>query len=361
MRAVRWHGRDDVRVEEAPDAPDPGSGEVRIAVEWTGICGTDREEWRAGPLFIPVGAPHPLTRRQAPLTLGHEVAGRVADPGPGVTGLRAGDLVALDANLSCGTCWWCTRHQLTLCPMYAAIGLHADGGLAEAVTVPASMCLPVAESVGADSAALAEPLSVAVRGFRRGRLMLGESVAIFGGGMIGLAALAVARAGGASWVAVVDPLDGRRALAATLGADAALDPTEPTFADELRGLTDGRGPDVTMEAAGTPRAAVAAIESVRRGGRAIMIGLSAEPTPVDLFAVAAGEREIIGSLSHIWDEDFAAAVRLLERGVLRAADVVAARIPLEDTVTIGFESIGRTDLPGVKVLVSPNLGPGGTG
>ena len=116
-----------------------------------------------------------------------------------------------------------------------------------------------------------------------------------------------------------------------------------------------------MEAAGTPKAAVAAIESVRRGGRAIMIGLSAEPTPVDFFAIAAGEREIIGSLSHIWDEDFAAAVRLLERGVLRADDVVAARIPLEETVTIGFESIGRTDLPGVKVLVSPNLAPGGAG
>lgn len=99
---------------------------------------------------------------------------------------------------------------------------------------------------------------------------------------------------------------------------------------------------------------------MRRGGRAIMIGLSAERAPVDFFAIAAGEREIIGALSHIWDEDFAAAVRLFERGVLRADQVVAARIAVEETVTIGFESIGRMDLPGVKVVVSPNLAPGGT-
>ena len=359
MRAVRWHGRGDVRVEDVPAAPAPAEGEVRVAVEWTGICGTDREEWRAGPLFIPVGAPHRLTGRQAPIILGHEVAGRIADVGPGVTGLRPGDLVALDANLSCGTCWWCARHQLSLCADYGAIGLSADGGLAEAVTVPARMCLPVAESVGADSAALAEPLSVAVRGFRRGRLALDETVAVFGGGMIGVAALVVARAMGAGLIVVIDPVAARRRLATELGADAALDPGDPGFGEALRGLTGGRGPDVTMDAAGTPRAAVAAIESVRRGGRAVMIGLSAEPAELDIFKIAAGEREVIGALSHIWDEDFAAGVRLLERGALRADQVVAARIALEETVSIGFESIGRTDLAGVKVLVSPGLRAGG--
>ena len=159
-----------------------------------------------GRCVIPVGAPHRLTGRQAPIILGHEVAGRIADVGPGVTGLRPGDLVALDANLSCGSCWWCARHQLSLCADYGAIGLSADGGLAEAVTVPAQMCLPVAESVGADSAALAEPLSVAVRGFRRGRLALDETVAVFGGGMIGVAALVVARAMGAGLIVVIDPV-----------------------------------------------------------------------------------------------------------------------------------------------------------
>jgi (R,R)-butanediol dehydrogenase/meso-butanediol dehydrogenase/diacetyl reductase len=357
MRAVRWHGRRDVRVDDVPYAPDPGPGQVRIAVAWTGICGTDREEWRSGPLFIPTERPHPLTGRVAPLTLGHEIAGHVEALGPDVTGLRAGDLVALDANLSCGTCWWCVRHQLSLCPMYGAIGLHADGGLADAVTVPAQMCLPVSSTVDADTAALAEPLSVAVRGFRRGRLAIDETVAIFGGGMIGLAALVVARAMGAGLVVVVDPIAERRALAVTLGADAALDPADPGFAEALKTLTAGRGPDVTMDAAGTPRAAVAAIGSVRRGGRAVMVGLSAEPATIDLFAIAAGEREVIGALSHIWDEDFAAAIHLLERGALRADQVVAARIALEDTVTIGFESIGRTDMPGVKVLVSPALAP----
>ncbi len=78
MRAIRWHGRGDVRPNHVPVPPSPGPGEVRVAVAWTGICGTDREEWRHGPLFIPGDAPHPLTGVQAPLTMGHEMAGHAA-------------------------------------------------------------------------------------------------------------------------------------------------------------------------------------------------------------------------------------------------------------------------------------------
>ena len=161
-------------------------------------------------------APHPLTGRQAPITLGHEVAGRVADPGPGVSGLRAGDLVALDANL--------TAERAGGAPpsAHAVRDVRRDRaargrGPGRGRHGPAAMCLPVAESVGADSAALAEPLSVAVRGFRRGRLMLDESVAIFGGGMIGIAAPGGGTGRcGAGLVVVVDPLHG----AARVGHDA---------------------------------------------------------------------------------------------------------------------------------------------
>jgi threonine dehydrogenase-like Zn-dependent dehydrogenase len=95
LRAVVWHGRGDVRVEDVAEAPPPGRDEVMVAVEWCGICGTDLEEWRHGPRFVPVGEPHPVTGRKAPIVLGHEVSGRVAEVGPAVTDLREGDLVAL--------------------------------------------------------------------------------------------------------------------------------------------------------------------------------------------------------------------------------------------------------------------------
>jgi len=90
----------------------------------------------------------------------------------------------------------------------------------------------------------------------------------------------------------------------------------------------------------------------------VVVGLSAVPTTLDTLTFAAREQELIGAMSHVWDEDFAAAVRLLEHGLLTADQVVAARVALEDTVEVGFGAVGRSDLPGVKVLVSPTIGKG---
>lgn len=328
-----------------------------MAVEWCGICGTDLEEWQHGPRFIPTDTPHPVTGRRAPLVLGHEVSGRVADIGPGARGLHEGDLVALDALISCGECWWCRRHQVTLCPQLAAIGLQADGGLAEAVTVPAQMCVPVPAHVGADTAALAEPIAVATRGVRRGRLVVSESLVVLGAGMIGIATLVVARRMGASPIIVADPVASRRELAATLGADLVLDPRDEGFLDTVRANTAGRGADVAVDAAGSADSGPLAVASTRPGGRAVVVGLSSAPGALDLFALATGERELIGSLSHVFDEDFTTAVRLLGEGVLVAKQVVAARLALQETVELGFKAIGRTDLPGVKIQVSPRLRP----
>lgn len=353
MRAVRWHARGDVRVDLVPAAPPPGPGEVRVRVEWCGICGTDREEWRAGPLFIPTERPHPLTGTKAPITLGHEVAATITDVGAGVANLRPGQLVALDGLITCGRCWWCRRHEVTLCPDLAAVGLHLDGGLAEAMTVPAQMALPVPDGVDAQTATLAEPLSVAVRALRKGRLVAGETVLIQGAGMIGLAAFRAAKALGAASVTVAAPSDIRRQQALRLGADAVVDSTAPGFHEEVLRLHEGRGPDLVIEAVGTPAGCEQASLAARRGGRVVFVGLPSFPGTLDFFKLVATERELIGSLSHVWDEDFAAALAMLGDDILHADDVVSARLPLEQAVDQGFNSMARRDLPGVKFLVSP--------
>lgn len=355
MRAVRWHARGDVRVDEVPEPGQPGPGEVKLAVEWVGICGTDREEWRSGPHWMQTGQPHPGTGQMAPLTLGHEVSGRVVETGPDVTSLQRDDLVAVDGLIPCGRCWWCERHLTPLCRSLAAIGMHADGGLADFLTVSAAGCVPVAEHVGSDTAALAEPIAVGVRALRRGRFVAGESVVIFGGGMVGLATAAAARAYGASSVTLVTTSLARRELAVALGADGVVDSAEPDMRAHLRKSHADRGPDLVIEASGDPLAAGQAITAPRRGGRTVVVGFPPSPTQVDLFALAVAEHEVIGSLSHVWDEDFRAAVGLLERGVLRADQVVSARIRLEDTVSFGFERDDWKALPGAKVLVSPQL------
>jgi len=252
MLAVRWHARGDVRVEEVPPPAPPGPGEVQLRVRWCGICGTDLEEWLAGPVFIPAAVPHPLTGARAPLILGHEFAGVVVAAGAGVTGPLPGQRVAVDTIVSCGSCHWCRRGEVTRCPALGALGLHADGGLAELCNAPARMCLPVPDTVADDAAALAEPLAVAVRALRRGGLRPGERVAVVGAGTVGLM---------------------------TVQAAAAL-----------------------------------------------------------------------GSLSHVWDQDFREALQLLGGGAVQAATLITDRIPLGAAVAGGLALLRDEPERHLKIL-----------
>lgn len=342
MRALVWHGRRDVRLEDVPDAPPPGADEVRLDVEWCGICGTDVEEYVAGPIVIPT-QPHPLTGLCAPMIIGHEVAGRVADVGSSVTGLRPGDLVGVDGVFTCGECSACRRHQLTGCAKLASIGMHYPGGLAERMTVPAFTCLPFPSGTPAEHAALAEPFSVAVRALTRGRLHPGERVGVLGAGPIGLAVLQCARAFGASSVTVVDPVPQRRAAALALGASSALSP----------GSRLG-GPDVVVECTGAADVPTQAIELPRPGGRVVLVGVPTEPATVDWFRVLWREVEIIGCVGHVWDEDFRIAVELIASGRVDVAPMITDRIPLERAVPDGIERLAqgaRGDT--IKILIGP--------
>lgn len=354
MKAVRWHGRDDVRVDDVADAPPPGDDEIRLRVEWCGICGTDIEEWRHGPVWIPADEPHPLTGRRAPMVLGHEIAARAVDIGPSVVGFAEGDLVAIEGVFGCGRCWWCARHQANLCADLADVGLHFDGGLAEQVTVPAAVCGLVPQGVLAEDAALAEPVSVAIRAVRRSRLGLGESVAVFGAGMIGLGVVVAARAAGAATVVVVEPDARRRELAMGLGASAALTP-EGGWLEALREQTDGRGPDVCVDAAGTAVTGPAAVAASRRGGRTVIVGLANQASSLMFSSIAAGEKEVLGSLAHVLDEDFTPAIGLIASGAISAAAVDALEVPLDRAVEDGFRALIEPDPP-TKVLVGPPVG-----
>ena len=342
MQAVRWHARGDVRVEEVPPPPPPGPGEVQLRVRWCGLCGTDLEEWLNGPLFIPVAAPHPVTGARAPLILGHEFAGVVTAAGDGVTEPAPGQRAAVDTIVYCGTCHWCRRGEVVRCPLLGALGLHGDGGLAQLCNAPARMCLSVPDSVADDEAALAEPLAVAVRALRRGALRPGERVAVVGLGAVGLMAVQAAAALGAESVAVVEPLPERRALAMSLGADRYVP------ADDAAALQA----DVAVECAGTPAAVAIAVRALRPGGRAVVLGIGTLRVEVPPMELVVGEKSIIGSLSHVWDEDFRIALGLLGRGAVLAAPLISDRILLSAAVS-GLALL--RDEPGkhVKILVQP--------
>jgi (R,R)-butanediol dehydrogenase / meso-butanediol dehydrogenase / diacetyl reductase len=258
--------------------------------------------------------------------LGHEFAGVVVAAGADVTGPWPGQRVAVDTIVSCGTCYWCQRGEVTRCPALGALGLHGDGGLAELCNAPARICLPVPDTVADDEAALAEPLAVAVRALRRGGLRSGERVAVVGAGAVGLMAVQAAAAFGAGGVAVVEPRPERRALAIRLGAGRAVPPEEAGALEA----------DVAVECAGTASAVHTALQALRPGGRAVLLSIvtqSALIAPMDLIR---GEKSLIGSLSHVWDQDFREALRLLGRGAVQAAPLITDRIALSAAVTGGL-------------------------
>jgi (R,R)-butanediol dehydrogenase / meso-butanediol dehydrogenase / diacetyl reductase len=350
MRAARWHGRGDLRVEDVP-IPVPGPGEVLLRVSWCGICGTDLEEYRDGPVVIPIGRPNRLTGQCAPVTLGHEFAGQVVELGPEVEGFAVGDRVVPDICLFCGECHFCRRHEYALCVDWAAIGLHGDGGLAEFVKVPARMCVRLPDAIGDDEAALIETTEVAVRAVRKAAIRLGDSVAIIGDGAVGLITLQVARAAGATTVVLLGHRPARLDLGRRLGASAAIDTRDPAWRKSVADLTGGLGADVAIECGGRAEAVRDSIIATRKGGRIVLLAVIGTPIPVDTWAIVEGERTLTGSVQHHFDEDLPTAVELLASGAVNVRPLITRRITLDSVVAKGFAALeaGGND---VKVLVS---------
>jgi (R,R)-butanediol dehydrogenase/meso-butanediol dehydrogenase/diacetyl reductase len=350
MRAARWHGRQDVRVENVA-APAPRRGELLLDVTWCGICGTDLEEYLHGPALIPTTT-HGLTGRQAPLTLGHEFTGSIRKLGESVNGFNIGQRVAPECVLFCGVCVFCRRHEYALCLNWATIGLHTDGGLAEQVVVPAFSCVPLPDALADEEGALVEPTEVAVRAVRKSGLRLGERVAIIGGGTVGLLCLQVARAAGAASVYLVEPRASRRALASQLGATDTFEPNDTGW-HILREACAGLGPDVVLECAGTRDSADLAIAAARKGGRIVLVGIFGEPVPINTLDLIVGEKQVFGTIQHHYDEDLPEAVRLLASGQVQARSLITGRISLDRVVEDGFLELAKRGNDHLKVLVHP--------
>ena len=338
MRAVRWYGRGDVRVEEIPDPRDPEPGEAVLRVLRCGLCGSDRREFQAGPVLIP-GEPHPLTGRCAPLTLGHEILGETVGVGDSRDAELVGRRFAVDPTISCGRCRACGRGERNLCPAAACLGVSADGGLATFVTVGVSSLAPVPDAVPDDIAVLAEPLAVALHAVDRADLRLGDRVLVSGFGPIGAGVVLAAGASGAAEIVVLEPDPDRRSRAAGIGAR----PFPPSAVRELRGFAD-----VGFECSGASGALEAVLRVVRPGGRVVVPAVSQDPAVLDPRRLVLGERAVIGSIGY--RGDVARAMSLLATGTIDPSVLAGP--------TIGLDAVpGWLADPGpaapMKVLVAP--------
>ena len=261
MRAVVVHAAGDLRVEDRPD-PEVGPGEVVIAVEWGGICGSDLSYWRHGSSGTAV--------LQDPLVLGHEVAGRIAEIGTGVTGVEIGQPVTVHPATLVGDGVLPQRlaGRTNLYPQVryfgsAAFHPHTDGGFVQRKAVRADQLRPLPDGVDTRRGALAEPLAVAMHAVRRAGDLTGREVLVNGAGPIGALVVAAAKHAGARSVTAADVNPAALAVAAAMGADTTVDVGVDGLPDDV---------PLIFEASGSPRAVGAVLHAVARGGTIVQVG-----------------------------------------------------------------------------------------
>jgi (R,R)-butanediol dehydrogenase/meso-butanediol dehydrogenase/diacetyl reductase len=309
---------------ERREALPPGPGEVRLRVAYVGICGTDMHVFH-GNMDARVGP-----RR----VIGHEMSGIVESLGEGVEGFAPGDRVVVRPLDHCGTCPACRAGHSHICHRLRFLGLDTDGALQELWTVPAHTLHRLPDGMDLQTAALIEPLAVAVHDVRRARLQVGETALVIGGGPIGMLIAMVARQAGAR-VLLSEINPARLRMAETLGF-TGLNPKEQDVAARVTDLTGGRGADAVFEVSGTQPGVDLMTAAAATRGRICMVAIHAKPAQVDLFRFFWREIEMVGA--RVYEaEDYDRAIALAAGG-LDAARLVTDRHPLRD-VQRAFESL----------------------
>ena len=347
MRAARFYGGHDIRIEDLPD-PEPGSGEVLVRVRAAGICGSDLHGYRD---------PQPTP----PCTRGHELAGEIAALGPGVRNLALGQRVAVEPRhlVSCGRCRWCRRGDTQLCPQLGMVEgqpVHSTG-FAEYSLESAANCYPLPDSLPTDLAALLDVYAVAVHALHRVPPTPADTVVVLGTGPIGLATAQVAMASGAGQVIVVGRRDAPLHVARRLGCSATVNATQHDAPSAVRALTGGDGAGTVFEAVGgTASTLEQAIDVAGRGARIGIIGAFTAAQSLDPKLCMRKELSLHWIWSYgLWDgmPEFQIALELLANRRLDAAPLITHRFPL-DQIDAAFAAADDKRASGaIKVLLLP--------
>lgn len=346
MRAAVYHGPNEVEIADVRE-PEPGPGQVKIAVGFNGICGTDLHEYYAGPIFVPT-SPHVLTGQQMPLVLGHEFSGTICDLGAGVTGWSVGDRVAVEPLYRCGHCGPCSAGNYNICQSIGFHGLMSDGGMAEFTVVPVDMLHSLPDGVSLELGALVEPMAVAFHAATLGDVGAGDTAMVFGAGPIGIGLWFALRGKGLEDVYVVEPSPTRRAAIEALGA-RTLDPTTADVAALIADETDGSGADAVYDAAGVEPAVRTALACVGARKPMVSVAIYEKPLTTPLIDLVMNESRIQGSLCYT-AADYRAVIDLMAAGSYDTTGWVS-RIGIADVVEEGFEALHAGTK--MKVLVDP--------
>jgi 2-desacetyl-2-hydroxyethyl bacteriochlorophyllide A dehydrogenase len=335
MTAVLYHGARTLEIVERAAEP-PGPGEVRIAVAYTGICGTDLHIYH-GDMDARVG-------RSA--VIGHEMSGRVAAVGDGVTGLSVGQAVTVMPTRFCGRCAACRQGNSHICYAMDFLGIDSPGAMQSSWTVPANLVLPLPAELPLDHAALVEPVAVAVHDVRRAGVSAGDHVVVVGGGPVGVLIATFAQGCGGQ-VVLVEPDPFRRKVADEIGIDA-VDPGTTDLVALVEERWGGVGADIAFEVSGSSGGVSTAVGVLAARGRLIMVAIHPQPRELDLYRFFWRELELFGARLY-QRHDMTEAIRLVAAGAVPAELLISRIEPVRgiDAAFTALESGGSV----MKVLI----------
>jgi len=336
MKAAVYRGRNDVRVEEIP-APSAGPGEILLQIQACGVCGTDLKKIAHGDL-------------PPPLVFGHEVAGRVASVGAGVSGWKVGDRAVFFHHIPCGSCALCRVKAYAQCPQYLKVGTTAGfepagGGFAEFVKVSdwivAKGLVRIPDGVSDEEAVFVEPVNTCLKGIEKAGIGPGQSVLIFGAGPVGLILLQLARLKGAQ-VHATDPIPERLEMAVKLGS-----------AKWVRSSDASLGVDIALVAASSA-AIPEALKAVRPAGRVVLFAQTrlGESIPMDVGQIGKLEKELIGSYSASIDLQQEAAEIVFKRKI-QLKPLITHRFGLNQ-IQEAFQLAMNPTAGSLKIIVTPH-------
>ncbi len=355
MRAVVYHGVNDLRVETVP-VPKIGPGELLVKVATCGICGTDLKKIHTGS-------------HSAPRIFGHEMAGAIVETGEGVTRYTVGERVVVHHHVPCGNCSYCRKQTPAQCELYKKVGATAGfepsgGGFAEYIRVMPWIVegrgvVRIPDGVPFEQAAFVEPLNTVLKGVKLLHLAADDTVLVIGQGPIGLMHAALARRTGAR-VLTSDLYPERHAIAARFGLTDPIDAGRENVVDRVLAVTEGRGADAAILAVGGNALIRTAMDAVRPGGRVMLFAQTQHgEATIDPGAVCMDEKTLMGSYScsfEILDEVTALAFDGYRNG-FDLTQLISHRFSLEQAVeAIEVASYPKAD--SMKIMIEPVLGGG---
>ena len=341
MKAAVFYEKNDLRIESM-EKPMPKYGEVVVKVMACGICGTDVHIFHGdeGAAPTPAGT-----------VLGHEFAGVVEAIGDGVKGVAVGDRVCVDPNKLCNECYYCKSGIGHFCEDMIGIGTTVNGGFAEYCVVPESQVYQIADTTTFEMAAMAEPVACCVHGIDMCNISCGDTVAVIGGGMIGLIMLQLAKISGAGKLILIEPVEEKREMAKALGADLCINP----ISEDVKAVLAKNHIDrisTVIECVGKIATIKQAIEIAGKKSTVMMFGLTAPNEELSIKPFEIFKKEIVLKASYINPYTQKRALELIDNGKIDISSMIYAVESLEKLPEILANPALRAK---GKVIINPQM------